>query len=342
MRRVLLAALLLVAACGQDGARVPDPGTPGRAVTAFDRATGDVLWRKEVAPPTAAYDPLLVGGVAVVGSDGPLVAYDARSGERLWSVEGSPFPRAAGELLLLERDGVLQGVEPRSGRERWRVATAGRSVHAGDGGVVLARDVARAAQVSSLSLRDGSTRWTVSVPVEVTHAYAGTDLVALAGLRRDVLALDAADGSVRWRAAAGPLRQAAVAAGRVLAASETGVTAYDAVTGRQVWAQRTGAGASPLQAAGGRVLAASVLEQALVLRLDDGTELARRDGHQDAALTEDGLVLSGPDEVVARDPAGAVAWRAQARTGVRPYAFLDADEDVVVLVQSWAQPEPRD
>ncbi len=61
MRRnlVVLVMLLVVSACGDGRPQVAEPAVPGRAVAAYDRLTGELLWRKEVEPPSAATDPVL-------------------------------------------------------------------------------------------------------------------------------------------------------------------------------------------------------------------------------------------------------------------------------------------
>lgn len=353
MRRLLVPALILLTGCaGVANTRVPEPDQPGRAVQAHDATSGDLLWRKEVAPPVAATEPLLVGGVVLVPG-GPLIAYDARSGERLWALEAAPVqPQVAGGVVVLPRERDVQAVDPRTGRSLWRAPLSqGDRVFAGPGGVVVVRDRQLGppydqqpaapeppGEVQLLSLA-GEQRWRVDVAAVPIHAHADGDVVAVAGLHGDVMALDAADGRERWRVRTSPATVVLVTGSRVLARVETGVTALDASSGRELWRQQAPGSGAPLQVAGDRVLVVQHGGASRVLALADG-EVLDEPKARDVELLPAGLVTAEVDEL-RFESAGSV-WIASVGTGDRPALWTDADDDVVVAVIGWGQPPERD
>jgi outer membrane protein assembly factor BamB len=336
VRRLLVPALLLLTGCaGVATTGVPEPDRPGRAVLAHDVATGRLLWRKEVAPPIAATEPVLVGGVVLVPG-GPLIAYDARSGDRLWSLDRGPGqPQVAGGLVVLQHGQDVQAVEPRSGRSLWRrPLSPDERVFAGPGGVVVLGD--RTARLLTLA---GDQAWRVDVPGQPVQAHPGADVVAVAGLRGGVLALATTDGRLRWRTSTSPANVVLVAGTRVLARVETGVLALDAADGRELWRQRAGGSGAPLQVAGGRVLAVQHGGTSRVLALADGAVLDEPRA-RDVELVADGLVRAEVDELRYDDEERG--WVTTVANGDRPALWTDADDDVVVAVAGWGQPPTRD
>ncbi len=366
---VLLAGALLLTACGRELPEGVAPG-PGRAVLALDAATGAVRWRKEVSPPSAATDPVLVGGVVVVPADGLVVGYDARDGERLWSVpDGGLLPRAAAGQVVLDRAGTVRAVDPRSGRLLWQAETGlDLRVWAGDGGVLLEDDGSRALPATrpgapvpvvtpgvdrggrTVRLLDdrGRERWRRGLSAGPYTADVGEGGVVLAG-RDEVLLLEAADGRVRWRLprpADGGGDEVLVAGDRVVVRTEGAVVGLDAATGSRVWrVPGSGTGAGRLQVRGGSLLVPSVGGPTRVLRLADGAvEAVDEDSCYDAALAAGRLVRTCRAVVEARQD-GRRVWRHEdALVGPRPYLAVDADDDddVVVGILGWGQPETRD
>lgn len=333
----LLVVLLLLTGCAQTVTGVPEPDRPGRALLAHDRDSGRLLWRKEVDP-VAATEPLLVDGVALVPGE-ELVAYDARTGERLWTVAQQVLlPQAAGDVAVLPLPGALQGVDPRTGRSLWRTELAADArVFAGPGGVVVI-DVA--ASTVQLLAPDGAQRFLVPVPGQPAYAHPGADVVAVAGLRGDVIAL-APDGARElWRAPSPPASQVVVAGDRVVAQLESGLLGLDARTGQQVWRVATRGSRVPLQVVDGRVLAPAFDDPAVLLALDSGRVLGEPPGAWDLELTRQGLVRAEPDALHGETPGGG--WQTTVSTGDRPVLWTDADDRVVVGVAGWGQPPTRD
>jgi outer membrane protein assembly factor BamB len=125
-----------------DGARVFIVGPRG-VLLAADAATGRELWRvdlaKDLQAPSPFYgfatSPLVVGGRVIVSVGGEahnLSAFDAATGQRLWSVAhskksgyGSPVQATLGgeaQVLVLAGD-LVYGVRAEDGALRWSHAT---------------------------------------------------------------------------------------------------------------------------------------------------------------------------------------------------------------------------
>jgi outer membrane protein assembly factor BamB len=95
---------------------------------ALDRATGQVLWRSDVARGTSVVTP---GGIARLGPDGALVVHDLRSGEpmlrtrivpRVGAISGTVvhLPGLPRILIVTEGDHHLVAVDLMTGEPRWR------------------------------------------------------------------------------------------------------------------------------------------------------------------------------------------------------------------------------
>lgn len=354
MRRGLLlpALLLLVPACGQERVAVAEPDRPGQAVLALERDTGAVLWRKEIEPPDPATDPVLVGDVALVPGSDSLIAYDARGGQRLWTLEGygTTVPQSVGGSVVLPTDGRVTAVDARSGRQLWQAEIARSArVFAGAGGVVVLDDRLPAppydtapgapdgpGEVRLLGLDDGRQRWGVEVPGPPAAAHAAPEGVAVAGLRGGVALLSTVDGTELWRAPSEPVSQVLVAADRVVARIGGALAGFTTTGGRPVWLLPAGAGGPSLEVVDGLLLDTDLGTASTVRRVSDGTVVQELLPDGDLALTRTGLVEAGPDYVKSE------GWRWQVTTGNRPALWLDADDDVVVAVIGWGQPPTRD
>ena len=353
MRRgLLLPALLLtlVPACGDERVGLRDG--PGLAVVSLDRGTGAVLWRKELEPPHPATDPVLAGDVVLVPVLESVSAYDARGGERLWTLEGFgvTVPQAVGGTAVLARDGRVVAVDARSGRELWQARLAdGARVLAAPGGVAVLEsglpgppyDTAPGApdgpgQVRLLDLVDGRERWRVPVPGPPAAAYAAPEGVAVAGLRGGVALLSAEDGRELWRASTEPATEVLVTDDRVVARTAGALVGFPLTGGKPVWLLPAGGSGPPLEVAAGQLLEAGFARASTVRRVSDGTVTQELLPRGDLALTAAGLVRAGPAHVETD------GWRHEVATGERPALWLDADDAVVVAVVGWGQPATRD
>jgi outer membrane protein assembly factor BamB len=141
-------------------------------VRAVDRSSGKTLWSKSVDA-TLSGGPASDGKRVVVGSlDGSVMAFDAKDGELLWSSEVTSevlsLPAFAGEFVIIcSNDGRISALDLSSGKRVWQ----------------MDRDV------PLLSLRG-----TASAVVE-------GDTVYVPGDSGKVVALNVADGALRWEQA---------------------------------------------------------------------------------------------------------------------------------------------
>jgi len=185
---------------------------------------GEEIWRfklggadvARVLPslyPPRSYDflassPVVAGGLVVVGSaDGSVYAVDCESGRKRWRFRTDGMIRATptvrGNVVYIGSwDHNLYALDLSRGRERWRFDTGGvvqstaavgesRVFVGSRSGSLFAVDADSGELVWKLDLDDGS--WVESSPVYADdHVYVGSsDALQL-------LAVNAADGSVAW------------------------------------------------------------------------------------------------------------------------------------------------
>lgn len=189
-------------------------GPPVGWVYAFERATGNVRWKRSFARGVSAQ--LLGRGdlVYAVGGAGEVAAMDARTGAVAWHFAGAEpgesswarhDPALAGDLLLVPwPDGVVVALDARSGGERWR-ATLGSQV---------TTSVAPAGESAWVGTIDGRLRKLDAASGAVLAAVdaggrpygdlqvGGGCLLALALAQQHTLSChDPSSGEVRWRRA---------------------------------------------------------------------------------------------------------------------------------------------
>lgn len=246
--------------------------TPSRLV-AVDPADGTVAWERE---PRGSYDPgaaptLACGTVVASDSEG-LAAFDVADGSRRWwrrrDADGRDpgGPAAAAGVVYVPEGERTAAHDAASGERLWTGGAGGAVAVDADAGRVYTTDGgASAGEVTALST-DGEVVWSTPGPAHLGRPVAAGDRVHALG-EGELLALDAADGSVAWRRD-GPRGRGgglAVADGRVYAAAGGGTVAVarDAATGDPVgvadggetpWRARTGGGAAAPVVAGDAVL----------------------------------------------------------------------------------------
>lgn len=200
-------------------------GTNGGPVVADGRvyvAISKEVWLGEPpATPEAGATPVGVAHMA-----GALVAFDARTGEEVWSYEtaraGNFAPAIAGGLAyVLGEDGTLHAVDAATGVRRWTVSVSADTTRglaaspAVAGGAVYVAD--RLGRMHAFDAKTGDERWSALIggnyptgaAVAGDTVYVGTfanppldpneppDPVLPEGAQR-FYALDIATGSERW------------------------------------------------------------------------------------------------------------------------------------------------
>lgn len=270
-----------------DGAVVADGRlyVAGDALYALDPVAETVEWEhREERPALAAGPPVVAreAGLVVVGTAGGLAAVDAESGDERWRYgTGTLRPEvvAGGTVYALGVDG-LHAVDAASGDRRFVDGAARKLLGVADGRAVVAPPL------RALDAAEGTGLWSLdldpSLDVETGPGAVVDGAVYLVaydgGDDRLVHAVDAADGTRRWRYRADDLENfqaPAYADGRVVLGSyhtEVGgahLHALEAATGEGLWLADVGCDVEAPAVAGDVVyLAARNTLQAR--RLDDG------------------------------------------------------------------------
>jgi outer membrane protein assembly factor BamB len=216
-------------------------------VTTLDGATGQLL-RSTTGFGLITGTPVITAGrIIVAADDGTVVAIDAATGVERWRRSiGAPTRAplaAAGEVALVgSEDGFVHLLDVASGMELGKMDAGGpvqRSPAIVDG---IAYVGVLGGRVTAFDVATGTIRWTAELGEGevLTPALTGGILYVARGPLdlsepHEVVALDAANGSVRWRwsgLTAERLFIAAVADGAVFVGSEDhNVYRLDAATG---------------------------------------------------------------------------------------------------------------
>lgn len=209
-RLILLALVLLLAACASGGPKreLPDPPDPFTGDVALER-----VWRVSLASEDAAGLGLMPAvyrdEVYLASADGLLSAVRLETGERLWRVdldaELAGGPAVAGNIVTVgTRDGRVIGVDRRTGEVRWYSGVTSEVLAApvSDGRVVVARS--QDGRVFGLDAQTGRRLWLyergvpaltvrgIGEPVlDERRAYVGLD-------NGDLVAIDLSDGKSAW------------------------------------------------------------------------------------------------------------------------------------------------
>lgn len=215
---LLLLVALALGACAGDSAKKENIEPPTPLVDFTPAATVDRLWSTSVGDGAgmtgASLVPAVVGDrVYAASSDGTIAAYDAATGERLWSQEIESFsggPGADEKLVVAGTiDGAVIALDAERGSEVWRARVSSEVISApviaGDTVIVVSND----GRTHALSAVDGKQRWAVDrgVPLLSLRGNASpivlADRVIVAGANGKVSALSLSDGRQIWEQAVG-------------------------------------------------------------------------------------------------------------------------------------------
>ncbi|SEF15403.1 carboxypeptidase regulatory-like domain-containing protein [Jiangella alba] len=304
-------------------------------------------WTAAAGSAVTFASPVIAGGRVFLGSDaGRLSAYDAGTGERLWSHQTGDAlrgtPAVAGDLVVTGGglDGGLVGLDAATGQQRWAVPTPGRlTVYTApsvvDGVVYAATGPSqdREDTVFALDAATGEQLWATDVGTSVFAGPAVGEGLAIVGNADDgeLIALDAATGAVRWTLARERdyfIGGASIVDGTVFVPTTDGdgggsLLAVDAATGTLRWEAAThGDGQGSTPAVYGDLVIAGSHGLGLVVAYD------RETGDQvwqyavsgavsaSVMVTDDGFVVGGSQldfRIWALDAStGELAWEATA------------------------------
>jgi len=221
-------------------------------VAALDAATGRTLWEHPTGSP-ARGAPALLGDLLILGTDaGEVIALWTADGTPAWdqAVGSAPIMasilEADGRIYVGNEDGTFVALDGRTGARLWTVDVGGsvtRGAALADGVVYVG---ATGGRFSALDAASGKDRWHVELgPGEVGTPVIGPGAVFVSrGLLapdgpHDVLALDRADGAIRWTFPAPSGRQmfpGALANGFLYGVSDDGsIYALDPTSGALRW-----------------------------------------------------------------------------------------------------------
>lgn len=163
--------------------------------------------------------------------------------------EGVSPPVIARGLMLLETKDALSAIDMRTGRQRWAYRQKGAYISpaiAGDT-VYFRSERANQGQMVALELSSGRQRWTFTpkrLSAAANNYFGGhltspvvVDSTVYVGAGKELYALDAINGKIRWEFSAQDFitSSAAVADGRVFVSDFSYFYAIDQETGRMLW-----------------------------------------------------------------------------------------------------------
>lgn len=240
--------------------RVYAAGSNG-TVAAFDSATGDTVWRREVEDNSLAGGPAVGEGVVAIGTrDGEVVALDAGDGETMWDAEVTsevlaPAAIGQGSVVVRTNDGRVYALRSDDGERHWlydrNVPPLTLRGHSSPvlvkGGVLAGFDNGR---LVALKLADGTPAWeaTVAVPsggsdlarmvdVDGDPHVDGSDVFATSYQGRTV-GIALGDGSIDWTRDISSYNSVGLDDGAVyVSASDSRIWALDRANGATVWRQ---------------------------------------------------------------------------------------------------------
>jgi outer membrane protein assembly factor BamB len=247
-------------------------------LVAVDAETGVERWRYRTGR-SGYLSPAVVDGTIYIGSvDGTLHAVDAKTGQGRWTygvesdgeVLSASSPTVADGLVFIGSNlGVVHALDAETGALRWQTSVGWASTTtaavAGDTLYVVAPGGKESVapnprfengispthadwRLVALDIGTGEQRWSVDIspaPIGVPPVVSGQlVLVGGAGPRgEEIMALDATDGTERWRAAANDAAgNPPVDAGDVIVygSFDSSVYARDLATGHLLWQVETG------------------------------------------------------------------------------------------------------
>jgi outer membrane protein assembly factor BamB len=251
-----------------------------RQVTALDRATGEILWMRELE---TKWPPVVGPNVIYVAAARELHAVDSTSGATRWSVPLErpllgPMTFDAGWVLMVLEQGDVSAVRAADGKEIWRrrIGKVPRSAavpgerdaiyYAFEDGLVVA-----------LSLTDGRVLWEQRLGSGLLSEPAwGPGRVFVGSTDNFFYALDSQDGSLEWKwRSGGDVIGAAVDGDLVYALSlDNVVRAMNRGNGNQRWRKDTGTRPTAVPEAFGRAVVVAGLTPTLTaFAWNDGTQI---------------------------------------------------------------------
>ncbi|WP_396612479.1 PQQ-binding-like beta-propeller repeat protein [Haloferax sp. S1W] len=200
-------------------------GSHNQLLYAVDAATGTVLWKTHANVAFGA-SPTVSGQTLTFGGYSRIARYDTTTGDRVWSFTPPGDRASLSEQHATDGETVYVGASQRPTPQTDPEPTYDR--------------------VYALDLTEGTTLWQTSIGGDDRDAWAVPEAVTaalgrvyVATEQGELVVLDAADGSIRWRRRFGESRDRAdrpVVFDGILYQSVGDMTyALDATTGESLW-----------------------------------------------------------------------------------------------------------
>ncbi len=192
--------------------------TGAAELVALSPADGAILWRKPTEAPVRGAPTIAGGRVFVITTENELIAFDAKSGDRLWAftgvaettgILGAANPAVEGNIVIMpQSSGELAALRIENGRQLWieRLAAA-RQINpitniadisarpVVDRGLVIA--VSNAGRLAALEIRTGRRLWDVDVGGIQTPWIAGDWVFALSN-EGQLIGVERDTGKIKW------------------------------------------------------------------------------------------------------------------------------------------------
>jgi eukaryotic-like serine/threonine-protein kinase len=291
---------------------------------AIDAGSGEERWQQSIAVGLLSAAVVADGTVYAVGGTiqgGALLAWQAATGDRLWSL---PLHGAvaytvgvAAGTAFVGADKTVVAVDTTDGTERWSTNVGEWVMATGTGDEGRVYGTTLDGTLLALDSATGAVRWRFRPGFQLDQLQGWTDApVEVAGIvyapsSQGIYALDAQTGAARWHAGLGWIGGVAVADGTVYATTDVApLVALDAATGVPLWQVRpSGPTVGAPAVAAGRVYLGS--EDGVVAALDLGAgPVLPVDGMARPTLpTSDQLLLLGGLRGLPLAPAYVGLWR---------------------------------
>lgn len=237
---------------------IPTDSDPRGYLYSFDTASGDLVWKLPFDQGVATTPLLIDGRVIAVSAKGEIVAVDPKSGQVAWhevpagTLRELPFipsPAYAGKrVLFADNTDKILALDATTGKTVWRKTLAARPNTAL---VVIGNTVV-------LGTADGYLNWIAidsgevkkRIRLEAGHPY-GTPIFAspllfvlAAGVKGNLVALDAESGAIRWKQQTPKewttYRPLLTGAMIIVGSTEKNLCAFDRTNGELRWCRSVG------------------------------------------------------------------------------------------------------
>ena len=215
------------------------------ALTALDRETGKVLWVRDIE---SAWPPVVSDGVVYLAASDELHALKAATGETIWRgplahTLAAPLVFDTGWLIGVGGTGDVEAFRAADGERLWThsLGAMPRSpAIAGDDNALYF--TLADGRVVSLTLSDGSPRWTQHLPGILSEPASAAERVFVGSTNNVFYALDAETGELEWKWSSGGDVNGAAAYGDLvyITSLDNVIRAVNRGNGNQRWRKATG------------------------------------------------------------------------------------------------------